>query len=93
MESYAIDTIGTEEKIPYILIKKPFDTVSNKSKKIDKVQFEDCLSDVKYSELLESIQNFLEKNHDSEEENKEKYLKETLQHFHFTFSEKEIWKK
>ena len=93
MESYAIDYIATEEKIPYIILKKPFDIVSNTSKKIDISQFQDCLSDIEYQDLLKTIQKFLEKNHDVERQKKDTYLGETLKYFQFTFSEKEIWKK
>ena len=93
MESYAIDIIWTEEKIPYILLKKPFDTVSHESKKIDVSKFKDCLSDIDYTGLIITIQKFLKKNHDINETFRQKYLKETLKHYNFTFSEKEIWKK
>jgi len=93
MESYAIDTIGTEEKIPYIIIKKPFDIVSEASKNIDLEKFVDCLSDIGYTGLTSTIQKFLEKHHDKDEELRQKYLLETLKIYNFTFSEKEIWKK
>lgn len=93
MESYAVDIIGTEEKIPYVILKKPFDTVSADSKKIDVKKFEDCLSDIDYEKLLQTIQKFLEKNHDKQVYLREDFLEQTLEFYSFTFSEKEIWKK
>ena len=93
MESYAIDLIATEERIPYIIIKKPFDIVSEQSKKIDPQLFEDCLLDCDYKKLLELIQEHLERNHDYKEEHRQWALEETMKIYKFTFSEKEIWKK
>ena len=93
MESYAIDTIGTAEKIPYLIVKKPFDVVSPESKKIDPKKFTDCLSDFDYQKLLTTIYSFLEKNEDQAENQRQAFLEKTLQVYKLTFSEKEIWKK
>lgn len=93
MESYAIDLVATQEKIPYVIIKKPFDSVSEKSKSINIKLYQDCLSDLKYHELFKSILAFLQNHEDAEEILRSHYLRQTLELYTFTFSEKEIWKK
>jgi hypothetical protein len=93
MESYAIDLVSSEEKIPYIIIKKPFDIVSKSSLKIDPQKFENCLNDFNYKKLLDSIISFLKTNEDPAEILKQKQLKKTLKIYKFSFSEQEIWKK
>ncbi len=93
MESYATDLIATEEKIPYIILKRPFDSISEASRNIDPEKFTDCLEWFDYLLLLEKIRDLIKSNHSPEDEMQQEYLKDTLILYKLTFSEKEIWKK
>jgi hypothetical protein len=88
MESFAVDFVATKEKIPAIILKKPFDFVSLDSKKVDIEAMQNSLKDIDYNFLLENIVSYLEKN-TKNEENYDFYK----EHFSFTFSEFEIFKK
>lgn len=88
MESFAIDFIASKEKIPTIILKKPFDFVSLDSKKVDIEAMQNSLKDLNYNSLLENISSYLEKNKKNEE-NYDFYK----EHFSFTFQEFEIFKK
>lgn len=91
MESFWIDFIADKEKIPYIIIKKPFDLISKDSLNVSKNELENCLIWFDYKKLLNEIEKFilyLENKNDFEEDIK--YLKEL---FKLTFSQTEILKK
>lgn len=62
MESYGVDFIATKEKIPFIIIKKPFDVVSCESKKVDKNQIQISLQWYDFRSLFEKIDVFLDGN-------------------------------
>jgi hypothetical protein len=88
MESFAIDFVSSKEKIPHIILKKPFDFVSIESKKVDIEAMQNSLKDLDYNSLLENIVSYLDKN-----------INETInldfykEYFSFTFREFEIFKK
>lgn len=88
MESFAIDFVSSKEKIPFIILKKPFDFVSLDSKKVHIEAMQNSLKNLDYASLLENIVSYLDKN-----------IKETInldyykQYFSFTFTEFEIFKK
>lgn len=91
MESFWIDFIADKEKIPYIIIKKPFDLISKDSLKVDKNDLEKVLVWFDYIKLFSEIEKFilsLGNKNDFEEDIK--YLKEL---FKLTFSQTEILKK
>lgn len=88
MESFAIDFVASKEKIPAIILKKPFDFVSLDSKKVDIEAMQNSLKDLDYISLLENISSYLGQN-TKNEENYDFYK----EHFSFTFSEFEIFKK
>jgi hypothetical protein len=91
MESYGVDFIATKEKIPFIIIKKPFDIVSSESKKVNLKQLEGSLLSFDYQNIFEKIEVFLETNR--KDDKKESRLEYYKNYFHFTFSEFEIFKK
>lgn len=89
MESFWIDFICSKEKIPYIIIKKPFDIVWEKSKKVSLLKLENDLKWFNYNELINKIIDFLWKNK-NDFESKIKLLKEK---YRLTFSETQLLKK
>lgn len=89
MESYWIDFICDKEKIPYILIKKPFDIVSKNSKKVDLEELKNSFKDLDYDKLLLLIEEFFNKEIWLNYENEIALLKEK---FRLTFSETNILK-
>ncbi|MDD5769689.1 MAG: hypothetical protein PHE25_01870 [Candidatus Gracilibacteria bacterium] len=90
MESAGIDFICDKEKIPYIIIKKPFDIVSKNSKKVDLKSLEDSLRGFNYLGLIREIENFISKNTKNNFDEGISNLKQKLK---LTFSENELLKK
>lgn len=90
MESYWVDFVCSREEIPFLIIKKPFDIVSDNSKKVDLNDLQNCLKNFNYLELFEEIENFLEEN---EKESFEKEILLLKEKFRLTFSETELLKK
>lgn len=90
MESFWIDFICDKEKIPYIIIKKPFDVISRNSLKVDKIELERCLSWFDYHSLIHQIQDFLSVN---KKESFETVIQDFKKNYRLTFSEIEIFKK
>ncbi len=88
MESFAIDFVASKEKIPFIILKKPFDFVSIESKKVDIEAMQNSLKDLNYNSLFENIVAYLDKNI-NEPINLDFYK----EYFSFTFREFEIFKK
>ncbi len=91
MESYWIDFISEKEKIPYIIIKKPFDIVSKDSKKVDVNKLKDSLKWFDYRKLLQEIDDFLQKN--KSKTDFDKTILDLRQKYKLTFSETEMLKK
>lgn len=61
MESFWVDFVCSQENIPYIILKKPFDEVWKKSKNIDKKTLQKNLENIcDYEKLIEKIKFFLE---------------------------------
>ena len=89
MESFWIDFIADKEKIPYIIIKKPFDLVSKDSKKIDLKDLKNNLKWFDYKKLLWEINNFLWK----KENNFDKKINDLKEKYRLTFSETELLRK
>lgn len=90
MESYWIDFVCSKEKIPFLLLKKPFDIVWNNSKNLDLKNLQISIRSIEFEEIIKLIWEYLEKNSPifsnlEMEKFKKKYL--------LTFSEFEIFKK
>ncbi len=93
MESYWVDFICSKEKIPYLIIKKPFDIVWINSKKVNKNDIYNSLKELDYKNLIEKINIFLDKNlYKNENIVQIEYFVNNLK-THLTFSEKEKLKK
>lgn len=91
MESFWIDFISDKEKIPYIIIKNPFDIVSKDSLKVDIKDLENNLKWFNWKNLINQIIDFLKQNKEIKLiEDKIKLIKEN---FKLTFSETEFLKK
>ena len=90
MESYGIDYITEKEKIPYIMIKKPFDIVSNGSKNVDISDIEKILNGCDLKLLFEKIQYFHTKKSSKNYDQELQILKEKHR---LTFSESQLLKK
>nr|MDD3720302.1 hypothetical protein [Candidatus Gracilibacteria bacterium] len=89
MESFGVDFIASKEKIPYIILKIPFDEVGVKSKQVDLKKLEESFLTFPYKELFDKIQNYLERNIKEVEKDLSFYKK----YFKLTFSEYEILKR
>lgn len=89
MESFWIDFICDKEKIPYIIIKKPFDIVSKDSLQVSKDELEKSLQWFPYENLINQIENFLFQNKKESFENSIQKLKDS---YRLTFSETQILK-
>lgn len=87
MESFWVDFVCSREEIPYLIIKKPFDIISENSKKVDLKELQDSLRNFDYLELFEKIWAFLEEN---EKESFEKEILIFKEKFRLTFSETEM---
>lgn len=90
MESFWIDFISDKEKIPYIIIKKPFDIVSKDSLQVSKDELEKSLQWFPYENLIHQIENFLLQNKKESFENSIQKLKDS---YRLTFSETQILQK
>lgn len=91
MESYWVSYICEKEAIPYLILKKPFDIVSNDSKKVSLIDLENCLKWFDFKNLINNINIYLKKSSKfSTFDNEIIYLKEK---FRLTFSETDILKK
>jgi hypothetical protein len=90
MESFWIDFVCSREEIPYLIIKKPFDLISDNSKKVDLNDLQNCLKNFNYSELFGKIESFLQEN---EKESFEKEILILKEKFRLTFTETEMLKK
>ncbi len=89
MESFWVDFIATNEKVPYIILKIPFDEIWKESKKVDLKDLENSFLSFPYEKLFLDIKNYLQKN-----EKKEKVdLSFYKDYFRLTFSEFEILKR
>lgn len=62
MESFWIDFICEKEKVPFVIIKKPFDIVSFNSKKVSLSDIESSLSSYDFLWLFNDINTFLKEN-------------------------------
>ena len=89
MESYGIDFIATKLKIPYVILKIPFDRVSEESRKVDTRILTWSFESIDYETLLSELRDFWWNKLKTQQISIEKYLA----HYRFTFSEKEILKK
>lgn len=91
MESFWIDFICDKEKIPYIIIKKPFDLISKDSLKVNKNDLEKSLLWFDWKKLIENIREF------ETEDDEKKYIENNIQiikeKHKLTFSETEFLKK
>lgn len=92
MESFWIDFICTKEKIPFVIIKKVFDEVWEKSKDVNVEEIKSDLENFNYKDLILQIWKWLEKNKKIINLN-ENVLKFYKDYFRFTFSELEKFKK
>lgn len=92
MESFWIDFICTKEKIPFIIIKKVFDEVWEKSKDVNLEDIKSDLEKFNYKDLILSVWEWLEKNKKTIILDEE-LLKFYKDYFRFTFSEFEKFKK
>lgn len=90
MESFWVDFICSREEIPYLIIKKPFDIISENSKKVDLIDLQNNLKNFDYLDFFEKIGIFLEKN---KKENFEKEIWILKEKFRLTFSETEMLRK
>jgi hypothetical protein len=54
--------VASKEKIPYIILKKPFDTISLKSKEVDKNLIVEYLQKIDYLSLIYEVSIFLSAN-------------------------------
>lgn len=91
MESFWIDFICDKEKIPYIIIKKPFDLISKDSLKVDIKDLENSLKWFDWEKLIQQILVFQRQNEENKEiQNITKLIKEKHK---LTFSEVEFLKK
>lgn len=89
MESFWFDFLCKKEKLPYIIIKKPFDIVWNDSKNVSIKNLQDSLKWFDYKKLIENINIFLDKN---KKNNSINDFIDKLE-IHLTFSQKELLKK
>lgn len=91
MESFWVDFICDKEKIPYIIIKKPFDLISKDSLKVDIKDLENSLKWFDWEKLIQQILVFQRQNEENKEiQNITKLIKEKHK---LTFSEVEFLKK
>lgn len=90
MESYGIDYIAEKEKIPYIMIKKPFDTVSSDSRNVNISDIETALTGCDFQQLFEKIYDFLQKKSSTHYDDDLELLK---QKHRLTFSESQLLKR
>ncbi len=88
MESYWIDFICNKEKIPCIILKKPFDIVWKKSKDVNINDLNNIFDEIDFKKLLNRVKKWLKENK-KEKINLDFYKK----YFRFTFTEYEIFKK
>jgi hypothetical protein len=91
MESYGVDFVCTKEKIPYVLLKKPFDIVWNESKKVDISELQRSLTSLDTLYLFQEITQFFERYEKKHIDQID--LSYYKNYFRFTFSEFEIFKK
>ena len=89
MESYGICFVTDKDSIPLIIIKKPFDVISEASKNVNKKDLWESLRNLDYNLLLEKISSFLN-NSKGKNSTDLWFYKE---YFRFTFSQNEIFKK
>lgn len=89
MESFWVDFVSTKEKIPYIILKIPFDSVWEDSKKVELKELENKFLNFPYKELINSVKKYTEKNSKKEIENLDFYK----DFFTLTYSETEILKR
>ena len=93
MESFTIDFVCTAEALPYIILKQPYDNVSENSMKLKAKDMQDCLTQFDYAKLMREIEVFLEKNQNPHKTLWEIDLENTLEIYTFTHAETQIWKK
>ncbi len=87
MESFWIDFVCSKKKIPYIILKIPFDTISESSKKVNISELRQTMQSFDVSQLISELQKFF--SFLPMEKSFEKYKK----HFSLTFAETEILKR
>lgn len=87
MESFWIDFVCSKKKIPSIILKIPFDTISETSKKVDISELKEAMQSFDVSQLISELQKFF--SFHTAEKSFEKYKK----YFLLTFAETEILKR
>lgn len=90
MESFWIDFICSKENIPYLIFKKPFDIIWEKSNNVSIKDLENSLKNFSYKELFKNIELFL---NDNKNENFEEEILILKEKFKLTFSQTEILRK
>ena len=91
MESFWVDYICNIEKIPYIILKKPFDTVWKSSNNLSMIDLENTLINAfDYQKLCEKIKYFLENDTNIEFN---KLVLSLKQKHSLTFTQNEMLKK
>ena len=89
MESYWVDYVCEKEYLPFLMLKIPFDKISEESKNVNLQDLEDTLISIDYKNILEKVLSYLKsKNHNNIID-----LSYYKDFFSFTFSEYEIFKK
>lgn len=91
MESFGVDYVATKEKIPYVIIKKPFDIVWIQSKQVNIKDLKNALLKIDFSLIIEKIQIFFKKNSISNIPWEDLWFYKDF--FWFTFAEFQIFKK
>lgn len=89
MESFWIDFVCSKEKIPYIILKFPFDNIWKNSLNVSLSDLENLFLWFNYKKLIEEIKDYLEKNIKNIFNDLDYYKN----YFRFTFLEFEIFKK
>ena len=89
MESYWFEMIWNKFQYPRIILKVPIDKIWEETKNFDFEKAKKCLREnINYSELLEKIDKYLDKNNNKDFSEEENILKnKIINNFNFSFSE------
>lgn len=91
MESYGIDFVATKYRIPYVLLKLPFDSVWKESKKVDVEDMQERLRNINYAKIITTVKEYCDENNLDEEKKQESKLLEYKNYFKFSFAENLIF--